>query len=377
MSQWLGLPADTLPLYIEAMTVTRYGQVALSVSAYAFVAIAVPFVYFRCTAPRPLKMAGAFLLAAVLFVATAVGVRALSNGLFPPPGNTAILARTLDPALVAGVDAIVVDRPASRLPPIDGPATLDGIRDRKVLRVGYGRDLVPFTYKNRSGDLVGSDISYAYRLARDLHVRLELAPIEWDRFEDDLITRRLDIVMAGAYVTDKRLEDLESTNPYFESPLAFIARSDRAGRFLSYSEVAATPSLALGVLGGGALFRLTEQLFPKARIVPLETYDALPDHPELDAAVWALDEARAWASGHAGFSAVAASGMGSPLLFAYFLQPSARTLTRYLNTWLSLQATDGFRAEQLAYWIEGKPRPDDTPRWNLLDNVLLPAWRGR
>jgi hypothetical protein len=69
--------------------------------------------------------------------------------------------------------------------------------------------------------------------------------------------------------------------------------------------------------------------------------------------------------------------MGSPLLFAYFLQPSARTLTRYLNTWLSSQATNEFRAEQLAYWIDGKPRPDNTPRWNLLDNVLLPAWRGR
>jgi proton glutamate symport protein len=377
MSQWLGLPADTLPLYVEAMTVTRYGQVALSVSAYAFVAIAVPFVYFRCTASRPSKMIAAFLLGAALFVGTAVGVRALSNGLFPPPGNVAILGRTLDPALVAGVDAVIGDTPASRLPPIDGPATLDGIRDRKVLRVGYGRDLIPFTYKNRSGALVGFDISYAYRLARDLHVRLELAPIEWDRFEDDLITRRLDIVMAGVYVTDKRLEDLESTNPYFESPLAFIARSGRASQFLTYREVAGTPNLALGVLGGGALFRLTQQLFPKARIVPLETYDELPNHPELDAAVWALDEARAWASGHGGFSAVAASGMGAPLSFAYFLQPNARTLTRYLNTWLSLQVTDGFRAEQLAYWIDGKPRPDNTPRWNLLDNVLLPAWRGR
>jgi Na+/H+-dicarboxylate symporter/ABC-type amino acid transport substrate-binding protein len=376
MSQWLGLPADTLPLYVEAMTVTRYAQVALSVSAYAFVAIAVPFVYFGRTVSRPLKMIAALLLGAVLFVGTATGVRMLSNGLFPPPSNTAILARTLEPALVAEVDAVVSDTPAIRLPPIDGPATLDGIRERKSLRVGYGRDLVPFTYRNRLGELVGFDISYAYRLAHDLHVRLELVPIEWDRFEDDLITRHLDIVMAGVYVTDKRLEDLESTNPYFESPLAFIARSDRASRFLSYSEVADTPNLALGVLGGGALFRLTQQLFPKARIAPLQTYDELPEHPELDAAVWALDEARAWASGHTGFSAVAASGMGAPMQFAYFLQPSARTLTRYLNTWLSLQASNGFRAAQLAYWIDGKPRPDSTPRWNLLDNVLRPFWRG-
>jgi proton glutamate symport protein len=376
MSQWLGLPDDTLPLYVEAMTVTRYGQVALSVSAYAFVAIAVPFVYFRSTVSRPSKMIAALVVGAVLFGGTAFGIRMVSNGLFPPPSNAAILARTLDPALVAEVEAVVSDTPASRLPPIDGPATLDGIRDRRTLRVGYGHDIVPFTYRNRSGDLVGFDISYAYRLAHDLHVRLELVPIEWEHFEDDLTSRRLDIVMAGAYITDKRLEDLQSTNPYFESPLAFITRSGQASRFLNYSEVADNPRLSLGVLGGGALFRLTQQLFPKARIVPLQTYDEFPDHPELDAAVWALDQARAWASGNNGFSAVAAGGMGAPLVYAYFLQPSATTLNRYLNTWLSLRASNGFRAAELAYWIDGKPRPDNTPRWNLLDNVLLPAWRG-
>jgi ABC-type amino acid transport substrate-binding protein len=377
MSQWLRLPVDTLPLYVEAMTVTRYGQVALSVSAYAFAAIAVPFVYFRCTVFRPARIVAALLLGAVLLACTAIGVRISSESLFPPPSNAAILKRTLDPALVGGVDAVVSDTPAASLPPIDGPATLDGIRDRKTLRVGYGREVVPFSYRNAAGDLVGFDISYAYRLAHDLHVRLELAPIEWDELGVDLAARRLDIVMAGAYVTEKRLEDLQVTNPYFESPPAFIAPSQQASRFLNYQAVADAPNLVLGTLADSAIFRLAQQLFPKARIVPLETYDDIPAHPELDAAVWSLDQARAWASGHSGFSAVATSGMGAPLLFAYFLQPTATTLTRYLDTWLSLQAANGFRTAQLAYWIDGKPRPDDTPRWNLLDNVLRPAWRRR
>ena len=83
-----------------------------------------------------------------------------------------------------------------------------------------------------------------------------------------------------------------------------------------------------------------------------------------------------WASGHPGFSAVAASGMGAPLLFGYFMPPNAATLASYLDTWLSLQASNGFRATQLAYWVDGKPRPSTTPRWNLLDNVLRPLWRG-
>src|SRR5262249_52095942 len=163
------------------------------------------------------------------------------------------------------------------------------------------------------------------------------------------------------------------TTPYFESPPAFIARSNRADQFLSYQGVADAPNLVLGTLADSAIFRLTKQLFPKARIVPLETYDDIPAHPELDAAVWSLDQARAWAMMHSGFSAVAASGMGAPLSFAYFLQPNASTLTRFMDTWLSLQATSGFRAEQLAYWIDGKPRPDNRPRWNLLDDVLRPV----
>ena len=373
MAQWLGLPSETVPLYVEAMTVTRYGQVALSVSAYAFIGVAVPFVYFRCAAWRPRRGIGAILLALVLFAGTVAAVRVLSHRLFAQPSNAAILERTIAPDLVRDVSAVVYDANAEHLPPITGPATLDGIRDRGVLRVGYGRDIIPFTYLNTSGKLVGFDISFAYKLARDLHVRLELAPIEYDQIRNDLTERRLDIVMAGAYVTESRLEDLAATTPYFESPLAFIAPAARAHAFLHYSEVAKAPDLKLGVLQQTAIERLAGHLFPNAQILPLTTYDEFANRPNLDAVVWSLQQARAWASGHPGYTAVAASGMGAPLMFAYFLPPGATTLTLYLNAWLALQTESGFRAAQIDYWIEGKPRAPQAPRWNLLDNVLLPA----
>jgi proton glutamate symport protein len=311
-----------------------------------------------------------------VFAGVAIGIRTVSSRLFPPPSDAATLERTLDPALVAAVDAAIWNVPVHLLPPIQGLPTVDGIRDRGTLRVGYGRDTVPFSYTNVAGNLVGFDISYAYRLARDLHVRLEFVPIDWDRLDTELAARRLDIVMAGAYLTEERLQHLQVSNPYYQSPLAFIARSGEADRFLRYSDVASASNLAIGVLADSAIFRLSQHLFPNARIVPLDTYDAIPDHPELDVAVWSLDQARMWASGHPGFSAVDASGMGAPLLFAYFMQPGATTLTQYVNIWLSLQESNGFRGAQVAYWIEGKPRARQTPRWNLLDNVLLPMWRG-
>jgi ABC-type amino acid transport substrate-binding protein len=375
MAQWLGLPSDTVPLYVEAMTVTRYGQVALSVSAYVFVALAVPCVYFRRITSQPTRTVGVVALAAVLFGGTAVTIRALSDRLFPPPSDAAILDRTLDPDLTRDVPAVIYNANAEDLPTIAGSATLDGIRDRGFLRVGYGRDIVPFDYENAADHLVGFDISYAYRLAHDLHVRLELAPFDWGQAQHDLIDRRLDIVMAGMYITEKRLENLQATNTYFESPVAFIARSDRARAFLTYDKVAKAANLKLGALRDSAISRLAQHLFPNAQIVPLTTYNELADRPDLDAAVWSLHQARAWASGHPGYTAVAASGMGAPLMFACFLPPDATTLTLYLNAWLALQTDNGFRDAQIAYWIEGKPRAPQAPRWNLLDNVLVPAWQ--
>jgi proton glutamate symport protein len=372
MSEWLGLPSTTVPLYVEAMTVTRYGQVALSVSAYGFAAIAVPMVYFGYLVWRPARAIAAFAVAAIVFAGMAIGVRALSDRLFPPPSSAALLDRTLDPAMRAEVDVVVRDIPPHALPPIRGPATLEGIRDRGVIRVGYGRTIVPFSYTNAHGDLVGFDVAYAYRLARDLHVRLELVPIDWETLEADLFAHRFDIVMAGAYFTDSRLQNLQVTMPYFESPVGLIVRSGEVYRFLSYDAVADAANLTLGVLRHTALYQLVRQLFPKARIETLESYDELPAHPEIDAAIWSLDQARAWASSREDFTAVKPKDMGSPLVFAYFLPPDAASVTRFVNLWLTWQAESGFRDAQIAYWIKGETRSIRTPRWNLLDNVLRP-----
>ena len=373
MSQWLGMPDSTVPLYIEAMTVTRYGQVVLSVAAYAVAAIAVPLVYFRRTSWRPARAIAALVIGLLLFAGASLGLRLLSSRLFPPPSEASLLAERLDPALTATVDAAVAERSPQSLAPIAGPATLDGIRARGVIRVGYGRDIVPFSYANAEGDLVGFDVSYAYKLAQDLHVRLELVPIDWDSVVAELGAQRFDIVMAGAYVTSARLQDVEVTESYFESPMAMLARTEKAPRYLSYEAIADAPALTLGVLNAAVLPPLAHQLFPKARIVTFDGYDDLLRHPEIDAAFWSLAQARAWASAHPGYSAVHPAGIGAPFIFAYLLPPDAEGLTRFVDLWLSLQARNGFRDAQIACWIEGEPRASRTPRWNLIDNVIRPA----
>src|SRR5262249_43482432 len=166
--------------------------------------------------------------------------------------------------------------------------------ERGVIRIGYGRDIIPFTYANGKGDLVGFDIAYAYQLARDLHVRVEFVPIAWASLIDDLDAHRFDIVMSAVYVTNSRLQAVQVSDSYFESPAGPISPGRRARRYLRYDATAAPPALARGVLRAPALPPLARQIFPKARLVPLDSYDELPSHPEVDAALWSLEEARAW-----------------------------------------------------------------------------------
>ena len=60
------------------------------------------------------------------------------------------------------------------------------------------------------------------------------------------------------------------------------------------------------------------------------------------------------------------TGAGGPLSIATMLPPGAEALRSYIAEWTEWQRTDGFAATQVAYWMEGKPRPPQRPRWNLL-----------
>ena len=75
----------------------------------------------------------------------------------------ATVARTSSPA------------PVTTLPPLE---TIDA---RKVLRVGYLPDALPFAFFNQAGDLVGFDVELAHRLAREMGVTLAFVPVDRDR----------------------------------------------------------------------------------------------------------------------------------------------------------------------------------------------------
>jgi len=370
LGTWLHMPSSATDLYVETMTVTRYGQVAVSVMGLAFVTLAVPLIYFGRAKLQLRRLLPPLMIGLAGFAALGLAGRSISHILFPPHTEAALLSRTLDPRSVAGLDAIIHKTRPADLAPLEDAATIDGIRKRKRIRVGYGTRIVPFSYFNNQEQLVGYDVSAAYRLARNLQVGIEFVPVDWDTLEQDLIDQRFDIVMAGAYATPERLARLSVSNFYLVSPVALIVKSSDVADYATYAAVRAMPNLKLAIFHDPQMSRIAQTLFPDAEIIQLDSYEELPKHPEVNAALWTLDQAAAWASAHDNYTALSPAGIGAPLAVAYLLPPLSTNFLRYLNLLLDLEKTDGVRERESSYWIKGEPRPDPRPRWNLLDVLL-------
>lgn len=366
LTKWMNLPTDAGLLYVEMMTITRYPQVLVSAMAIAFVAILTPFAYYKLLRIQPARLVRTALVGILGLGLLAVG--GLSSG--------AAVARkthdpyrdlTLDPALQSAVRATVHREPVSA--PALAPAGIDRIRASGKLRVGYAPHVIPFSYFNTRGDLVGYDIAYAYALARDLNVDLEFVPFtDWSKLDSQ--TQDFDLAVGGIYLTTERLRQTTASKPYLQSQPALIVRSEKAAAFLDGKALRSAKNLRIAAFSSDILVPLAKTLFPHSEVVVVPNYDALPETPDIDAALWTLDQARAWAASRPGFSAVVPSDFGTPFLMAYLMPPDSREFAVLVNEWLDLQRTNGFEAASTAYWLEAKPRTPTTPRWSILRNVL-------
>ena len=378
IGQYLGMPADIKLLYVELMTLTRYPQVLVSAMGLAFVTILAAFAYYGLLRISAARIVASVAISIALLGGLTLASRAVEPYLIEKQGNP-YLGFTLDPALIAAVRA-TVQRESAKMPQAQGsdPAapgsTMARIQKSGVLRVGFGPAVIPFSYVNKAGNLVGYDISLAYALARDLGVRIELYPVtDWETLIPALDANRFDLVLGGIYMTAGRLRDVTASGSYLETPPALIVHAKDAEKFVRRNTGSPSRGLKIAVFDDTIITNLAKRFFPEATFERVRDYDALIGS-DFDAAVWTLIQAKAWAEAHNGYTAVVPPNSGAPLSIGFLMPPDSPAFQRYVNEWLELQRSSRFRDELDAYWLEGKPRKSKGPRWSILRNVL--GWKG-
>ncbi len=167
------IPADTFQLFLATGVInSRVGSLVAAVHTLVIALLATCAItgHLRVQRRRLVQYVAVTL---VLVVVVIGGTRVLfATAMAPEYSKDEVLAsmqllREPGDATVLRVES---PAPATSLP------VLDTIEQRKMLRVGYLPDALPFAFFNKGGDLVGFDIELAHTLARDLGVGLTLVP---------------------------------------------------------------------------------------------------------------------------------------------------------------------------------------------------------
>jgi len=103
------------------------------------------------------------------------------------------------------------------------PPRAEAVR-AETLRIGTEADYFPFNYLDGNGQLAGFDTDIARALCDALQATCEFIQTPWDNLIPDLLDRRFDIVIASMSITEERKARVAFSNPYYRTPMQFIAR---------------------------------------------------------------------------------------------------------------------------------------------------------
>lgn len=115
---------------------------------------------------------------------------------------------------------------------------------QEVLRIGTEGAYPPFNYTDSDGELKGFEIDLAMALCEEMEVTCELVAQDWDGIIPALLANRYDGIMASMSITEERMEVVDFSDRYYQTPARFAVRND--------SDVTDTSSEALAGMTIGA-----------------------------------------------------------------------------------------------------------------------------
>ena len=252
--------------------------------------------------------------------------------------------------------------------------TLERIRDRGTLRVGYDPSNLPMSFFNRDGQLVGLDVELAEALAETLGVRAEFVPVDWTKLPAMLADGTID-VMPGVWYRPNWFPVLRLSTPYLNGTMALAVRDDRRREFARVEDLRRSEGLTIGIsLDRRQVETSLRRYFGDAKIelVVLDFWRPFfeGEHPEIDAFLVPAENASAWTLLHPEYTVVTPQPdpVGVPSGFGVALD--ADDLLTAVNEWVVFAQSEGKIDRARDYWVLGKGAEVTGPRWSILRDVL-------
>jgi polar amino acid transport system substrate-binding protein len=130
---------------------------------------------------------------------------------------------------------------------------LDEIKAAGKIVLGTSADYPPYEFhKTVDGKdtVVGWEVDMAQQIATDLGVKLEVKESAFDNLIADLNAKKVDFVISAMTITDKRKENVDFSDPYWQGGQVVLALKDRAAEFATPDSLKGkTVGVQLGTTG--------------------------------------------------------------------------------------------------------------------------------
>ena len=142
-------------------------------------------------------------------------------------------------------------------------STVEKALQRGVLKVGM--DIFkPWAMKDKTGQLIGFEIDVAKRLGKDMGVKVEFVPTNWNGIIPALLTGKFDVIIGGMSVRPDRNLKVNFTIPYDYAGQSIVANKKLAGTFKQLIDFDRSDVIVTAKLGTSAA-AAAERFFPKAQ----------------------------------------------------------------------------------------------------------------
>ena len=232
-------------------------------------------------------------------------------------------------------------------------SVIETIKKRGVIKIGLSV-FVPWSMRDKNGDLIGFELDVGRQLAKDMGVEAEFIPTSWDGIIPALVSGNFDVIISGMTVTPQRNLTVNFTQPYAYSGMTILSNTamTKGMTVEDYNN----ENITFAARRGATPATVIADLFPKAKLLLFDE-DGASTQEVLNGNAHATMASEPGPSHDARRNpetlnvpfkqAFQAGGEG------FALRKSDPDALAYFNSWITRQNNIGWLKERHDYWFRG------------------------
>lgn len=150
---------------------------------------------------------------------------------------------------------------------IASDSVIEKIKKRGVIKIGLSV-FVPWSMRDKKGDLIGFELDVGRQLAKDMGVDVEFVPTAWDGIIPALLSGKFDVIISGMSITTKRNLTVNFSDPYAYTGMKLLANQKMTKGFSE--EDFNNPDVTFAARRGATPVAAIKKNFPKAKLLQFD-----------------------------------------------------------------------------------------------------------